>query len=47
MKIKIIHYNVRYWINSQNINTMSNYLFKEDPDVINFMLIPSLKQIRT
>ena len=34
MRIKIIHYNVRHWINTHKINIMSNYLLKEDPDII-------------
>ena len=34
MKIKIIHLNVRHWINTHKINMMSNYFLKEDPDII-------------
>ena len=34
MKIKIIHYNVRHWINTHYIKMMSNYFLKKDPDII-------------
>ena len=34
MKIKIIHLNVKHWINTNNINMMSNYFLREDPDII-------------
>ena len=34
MKIKIIHHNVRHWINPMNINENSNFYLSKDPDII-------------
>ena len=34
MRLKIIHLNVRHWINTENINAICNYFLQQNPDVI-------------
>ena len=34
MRIKIIHHNVRNWINPTHINELSNYYITQDPHII-------------
>ena len=34
MRLKIIHLNVRHWINTENINVICNYFLQQYPDVI-------------